>query len=64
MVDEEHAVARHVLVDDDVALLEHLVLQLGQDGAEEVVGGVLEQRRFSQQPAAHDRQDLLEEEKK
>lgn len=47
VVDEEHAVPRGVLADDDVSLQEDLVLQFEEDGVDKVLVSVLEQRHLS-----------------
>lgn len=59
VVNEEHAVARNVPLDDGVSLQEDLVPQLEEDGVDEVLISFLEHRHLPQQPAAHGRHDLL-----
>lgn len=59
MVNKEHAVAGDITLDDGVSLQEDLVLQLEEDGVDEVLVSFLEQRHFPEQPAAHGRHDLL-----
>lgn len=59
MIDEEHAVARDILSDDDVCFLENLVLQFEEDGVDKALISVLKDRHVSQQPAAHHCHNLL-----
>lgn len=64
VVDEEHAVARGVALDDHVSLQEDLVVQFEEENVDEIFISVLEQRHLSQQAAAHHGQDLLNVKKK
>lgn len=59
MLDQEHAVARPVLLDDDVALLVDLMLQMRQDGGDEAFVTVPEYRHLAEQPGTHDVQNFL-----
>lgn len=59
VLDEEHAVAGRVLVEDDIILLEDLVLKLEEDGVQEVDISVLEHGYVVQQARTHHRQNLL-----
>lgn len=64
VVDEEHAVARGVALDDHVSLQEDLVVQFEEESVDEILISVLEQRDLSQHAAAHYGQDLLNVKKK
>lgn len=59
MLDEEHAVTRSVLADDDVTLLEDLILQLQKNGIDEVYITVPEKGNFSHMGRAHGHQNFL-----
>lgn len=57
--DQEHAVTWPVLLDDDIALLVDLMLQVWQDGGDEALVAFPEDRDLSEQPSTHDGQDFL-----
>lgn len=59
VLDEEHAVTRSVLLEDDVTCLEDLILQLQKNGIDEVYVTVPENGNFSHMGRAHGQQNFL-----
>lgn len=56
---EKHAVSRRILLDDDIALLVHLVVQPLHDANDHIFVFVPEQWHVPEQAATHHCQDLL-----